>query len=404
MAKRRQNKTGSIRQRGDAFQVRITVGTEVHTFTKKGMTQEEVERWARGKAVELEGTHGLPDQGMRFSALLSRFRERKVAFLAENTQKTYGNSLDAFETFFVTQGGDPRAADIRPGYIQDYLHWRRTHFPNGKKRTKKSPENPKKRIPAPMAARSLAKDRATLHRLFNFAESLEVIPSNPVRKVDPPKGDAREPLILDSGQFDKLLDACEDRPMLRMYILLLGETGLRCDSEALWLRWQDIDIRRGFITVETVRKGRRTKSGKMRKVPITRRLREALREHMASFRMKEYHGERSPWVFHHIHDRPTGRHAHRKPPAKAGSRIGSLRNGFMAAVKRAKLPQELNQHDLRHRRVTTWLQAGHPIHLVREAMGHSTVRVTEGYLHLVATDLLSLVEEPTEEELKEMVK
>ena len=47
---------------------------------------------------------------------------------------------------------------------------------------------------------------------------------------------------------------------------------------------------------------------------------------------------------------------------------------------------------------------GHPIHLVREAMGHSTVRVTEGYLHLVATDLLRLVEEPTQEALKEMVK
>lgn len=50
------------------------------------------------------------------------------------------------------------------------------------------------------------------------------------------------------------------------------------------------------------------------------------------------------------------------------------------------------------------LQEGHPIHLVREAMGHSTVRVTEGYLHLVATDLLSLVEEPGEEQLKGMAR
>ena len=274
-------------------------------------------------------------------------------------------------------------AEVRPGHIVDFLHWRRTHQTDGKKASK------------PMSARSLAKDRTTLHRVFGLAEGLEVIPSNPVAKVESPKGDAREPLILDPDQWENLLKACRDRPMLQTYVLVLGEAGLRCESEALWLRWQDLDFEGGFLTVEGARKGVRTKSGKSRKVPITRRLREALQDHAASFRMATYHGERSAWVFHNLTDRGKG---------TAGNRITTLRDGFERAVERAGIPAELHQHDLRHRRVTTWLQEGHPIHLVKEAMGHSTVRVTKGYLHLVATDLLSLVEAPTREELKEMVK
>lgn len=405
MARRRSNRMGSIRKRGDAFQVRLTVDGEVHSFTKRDMTREEVERWARAKALELEGTQGLPGPEMRFSALLTRFRDTKLPDLAPNTRDTYSASLRAFRAYFVTRGGDPRVAEVRAGHIQDFLSWFRTHRTNGKKRIREEEleDGTTKKTPKPLSARSLAKTRTTLHRVFAFAESLEVIPSNPVKKVEAPKGDAREPLILDAGQYEKLLEACEDRPMLHAYVLVLGEAGLRCESEALWLRWQDLDFEAGFLTVAGARKGVRTKSGKSRKVPMTRRLREALRNHAARFRMATYRGERSPWVFHHLTDRRR-RNAKPENRVKAGERIGTLRRGFGAAVARAKLPEDLHQHDLRHRRVTTWLQEGHPIHLVKEAMGHSTVKVTEGYLHLVATDLLSLVEEPTQEELKEMVR
>lgn len=50
--------------------------------------------------------------------------------------------------------------------------------------------------------------------------------------------------------------------MLSMYVLTLGETGVRCDSECLWLRWEDLDFDRGFIHVVSGRDGHRTKAGK----------------------------------------------------------------------------------------------------------------------------------------------
>lgn len=122
-------------------------------------------------------------------------------------------------------------------------------------------------------------------------------------------------------------------------------------------------------------------------VPMTPRLRAAMREHMATHRLKTYRGERTPWVFHHELDR---RHA------KAGSRLTGLRRAFGSAVELAGLPTDLNQHDLRHRRVTTWLEDGHPAHIIQMALGHADLRTTMGYAHLTKNSLLQLVEDPAD--------
>jgi len=107
-----------------------------------------------------------------------------------------------------------------------------------------------------------------------------------------------------------------------------------------------------------------------------------------------YDGKRSPWVFQHEIGRGN---------CTPGERIVSFRASFSSAVQRAKLPSDLHQHDLRHRRVTTWLEEGHPIHVVQHAMGHSTVTVTEGYLHLTSKSLQQLVQEGADAMRQEMV-
>jgi integrase len=69
------------------------------------------------------------------------------------------------------------------------------------------------------------------------------------------------------------------------------------------------------------------------------------------------------------------------------------RRHFLAAATRAKLSPDFRQHDRRHRRVTTWLAQGAGAALVQEAMGHSSLTVTERYTHLVSSHLKALVEE-----------
>jgi len=130
---------------------------------------------------------------------------------------------------------------------------------------------------------------------------------------------------------------------------------------------------------------------------MTPRLREALQDHAARYRLVTYDGERSPWVFHHMMT---------QRGAVAGHRLQSFHRAFASAVKRANLPADvtahLRQHDLRHRRVTTWLAAGKSVVHVQRAMGHSDLATTMGYAHLLDDDLLALVQDDEDRALKEL--
>ena len=122
------NYPGSIDRHGNQWRIRLSVGGKRHRFMLDGdMLQQDVEQLACEKKAELgrRKRRGLPGP-MWFSELLARFREVRLPDRAPRTQETYRASLDAFSTFFVEQGGDPKAHEIRPGHVTDFLHWRRT--------------------------------------------------------------------------------------------------------------------------------------------------------------------------------------------------------------------------------------------------------------------------------------
>lgn len=222
-----------------------------------------------------------------------------------------------------------------------------------------------------------------MHRLHDagLAEELELREGNPVSRVTTPKSDPRDPIILSDDEYDRLIAACQNQPMMHLYVLVLGETGVRCESEALYLRWDDVDLENNFIWVAS-NANHRTKSGKGRWVPMTARFTIAMRMYFARFRFAKYRGCQSPWIFHHTHTRRR---------AEAGDRIASLRGSFRRAVARSGLDPELHQHDLRHRRATTWLAEGrNPVH-VKEALGHADLRTTMSYTHLSREHLRALV-------------
>lgn len=203
-----------------------------------------------------------------------------------------------------------------------------------------------------------------------------------------------DPVLLSEEEYEKLLEACGDRDILWLYVLALGETGGRCESEILWTTWDDVDLKEGFLWIASGRNGHRTKSGKGRWTPMSSRLCDAMRDHFAHYHFAQYDGQSSPWIFHHT----TSRRHHR-----AGERIRSLYGAFKNAAKRAKLPLELVQHDLRHRRITTWLAEEKSVVLVKEAVGHADLRTTMAYTHLAREHLRGLVEQTSrQEQLKDL--
>jgi integrase len=375
-----------VRRRGNSYGATLQVdGQREHVsihadeLERRGLTPQE---WVDAELDDYRGqvervSLGLPG-AMRLSALFDDFEDHHLPGLAENTQKTYRASLDRFRAFFAGKN-DIRADKVQTAHVKAFITWRRSERGGG------------------VGGRTIAKDRTVLHTIFEHGIALGVVNRNPVTKNTKVKHDGRDPYILEPGELDELLRAAKDHPVLAAYVLTLHESGLRSESEALWLRWPDLDfdyewkdgagnvLGRGRILVRSDRT-HRTKSGKGRVVPMTPWLRRALMEHRMAFAGKRYNGQTSPWVFHHEFNRRR---------AVAGTRIGSLRRAFDAAVVRAELPTRINQHDMRHTRATTWLGDGKPAHVVQRAMGHSSIRTTMGYYRFMPNHLRALVEPET---------
>jgi integrase len=377
---------GHIEPRGaESWRVTLRVDGRRRRYTVQG-TRRHAENFARKEFQKLERRtrHAPGAVELRFSGLLDRFETDELPTLTPGTAKSYGQSIDVFRAYFVERLEDPTLERIGRGDVKGFVRWRRTWS------SRKGMDQ--------VGPHTVARDLRVLHRLFNFALELELVDMNPAARVKAPKADPRTPVLLTRAELDKLLEAAgEDRPMLRLFLLTLAETGVRSASEALHLQWADLDLPGGFIQVRSGRDGHRTKTGRSRWVPLTPRIREAFQAHAAAFRMVTYDGRRSPWVFHHAR-------THRK--AKAGERIRDMRTGFMNARKAAKLPKDLRLHDLRHRRVTTWLAEGKDVVKVKEAVGHASLATTMGYTHLAREHLRDLVEDPAaaREQLRELAE
>ena len=365
---------GSIAKRGPAtWRIRLCVGGQYTSFTAKG-TKTDAQNFATAKYAELTKNEtraraGLPGP-VRLSELVREFETGELPTLAEGTAISYRHSFTAFAAYFGDVLGDPLVRDIRRGHVAGFLEWRRLHRLGDESGD------------AGVSLFTVARDRRVLHRLFNYGIMKDHLDANPAAMVRAPKADPRTPPRITDAQLDALLDATPS-PMLRVLFLTLAETGGRAYSEVARLEWADLDFAGGFVHFRSA-PGRRTKSGKSRAVPMTPRLKTALAEHAAAYRMAVYDGQRSPYVFHRLTDGRT---------AKGGERITRFREAFERAATAAELPEGFRPHDLRHRRVTTWLAAGkNPVH-VKEAMGHATLATTMGYTHLLPEHLRALVEE-----------
>jgi len=372
----RKSHPGSIIRRGKTFRVLLSFGGQRKEFTLHTTDKREAVEFARVKDTELARLFGRRARSVggpqKISQLFDRFEAESLPLKAPNTQRAYRQSLTVFRRFFLEVEADRYLYELQPEDVQRYMAWR-LHGGTGRQ----------------PSLRTAEKERTVLHGVFTFAVRLRLMGDNPALGVERPKPDTRQPVILTDGQYEALLRCCEGQPMLALYVLTLGETGGRCESEILRLRWEDLDLEGGFLQIVSGRDGHRTKGGRSRWVPLTSRLAQALRTHVLRYRGALYPSPEgtegaSPWVFHHLTTRRR---------ADAGQRIGSLRAAFQNAAERAALPAGLHQHDLRHRRVTTWLAEGKDVVLVKEAVGHADLRTTMGYTHLAKEHLRGLVDE-----------
>jgi integrase len=120
---------------------------------------------------------------------------------------------------------------------------------------------------------------ACLGKMLRYAheiELIEVVPRVKLLKVPPQEFD-----FLTFEELSRLLDAVKGEPERRALILTGSDAGLR-QGEMIALQWGDVDLVAGTLAVR--RSSWRgivgtPKSGRDQKIPLTARLRAALRAH-----------------------------------------------------------------------------------------------------------------------------
>jgi integrase len=150
-------------------------------------------------------------------------------------------------------------------------------------------------------------------------------------------------------------------PKYELLVLLAGDAGLR-SGELRALRWSSIDFGRGLLTVERAYSLDQIvvpKSDKIRTVPMTARLREALLNH-----------------------RETSEHTNvllteeGNPPSTA-----SIRDWLNRAQREAKV-LEKGPHTLRHTFCSHLAMTGAHVMEIKALAGHSELETTQRYMHL----------------------
>ncbi|WP_258359403.1 site-specific integrase [Moorella sulfitireducens (nom. illeg.)] len=219
---------------------------------------------------------------------------------------------------------------------------------------------------------------SVLHKALETAVNLDMIPRNPADKVQPPSPEDTEITPLTEEQVARFLDAAKGNRFEALFITVLG-TGLR-RGEVLGLRWEDIDLQNGLLTVQRTleaAKGKlkfvppKTKTSK-RTISLPSSVVEALKKH------------RIQQMQHKLRLGPMYQDQGLVFPSETGTPLNpdNLDRYFKPILKKAGLP-DIRFHDLRHTHATLLIKRGEDIKMVSQRLGHSDVAFTIRVYHHV---------------------
>jgi site-specific recombinase XerD len=193
-----------------------------------------------------------------------------------------------------------------------------------------------------------------------------------------PKREKKLPVVLSRDEVWRVIAAVRT-PAYRVCLTTIYACGLRL-MEGLHLHVADVDSGRSLLHIH------HGKGGIDRRVPLPEAALLGLR---ALWRT-----HRNPlWVFPAPHRRPP-RPLH--DPAVGPIGPSSLQKAFILAVKQSGVIKRAHVHTLRHSYATHLLEAGVPIAVIQEYLGHSSPSTTAIYTH-VTRELRDAARDPINE-------
>jgi site-specific recombinase XerD len=272
--------------------------------------------------------------------------------LAENKKGgTIGLYMGTLQEF-VSVVGDKAIADITRADVRQYLtHRRKQH-------------NPK--TDQPLSPYTINREFRALRVFFRWCKAegyLSEAPTQGMRAPSLPKG---LPKALTPDQIERLIKAARVGPYGQRNELItrfLLDTGLRL-SELTSLNVSDVDLDQGTAMI------REGKGSKTRIVPLGAKLRLRLYRYLRDD-YQPVPGEQALIL---------NRFGERLQPRGVQAQV--IRIGKVAGV-------HVTPHTLRHTFATEYLRAGGDLETLRRILGHSTLAITQIYLHLLDDDLIT---------------
>lgn len=230
-----------------------------------------------------------------------------------------------------------------------------------------------------LAPRSVRQAHVVLHRALRQASQWGMLPRNPADAVSLPRPERTEIEVLSEAEVRQLIEGTHDDGMHALWVLL-ATTGLRL-GEALGLRWDDLDLMTGRLTIRRALQRQRgaglvfvePKTGKSRRtvylaLGMVRTLAEPRQRQTEERLLKGPAWQDGDLIFCTEIGRPL--------------EGGQVSWRFHKALDRVGL-HHMRLHDLRHTAATHLLTRGVHPKIVQELLGHSTITLTlDTYSHV----------------------
>ena len=279
-----------------------------------------------------------------------------------------------------------------------YVHWIRRYIRfHGGRHPRESSETEVAEFLSSLAVDeelSISTQKQAKSALVFLYDKVLARPLGGLDRIASGRGSSFVPMVLSVREMRALLK--ELSPVPRLCAELMYGSGLRL-SECVALRVKDVDVDRLGLVV------RGGKGGKDRHVPLAERCVEPLERHLASEHQRfdedtrrgtrttriaaglerKYPGADRDWRWRYVFS------AARTFVDEAGVRrrhhmdATVLQRAIPEAARRAGLTKRVTCHTLRHSFATHLLESGAHIRRVQDVLGHTDIRTTQRYTHVV---------------------
>ena len=277
-------------------------------------------------AVEAYGERFLTHSKMTFNELVDEY-EKSV--LSTGVKRSANTDLSKIRKYLRPLLGDKKLAGMTEADILSYLY----------------------ALDLKPATRN--RHLALIKAVFTWAIRMGYTNRSPALYIKALPEVTSDRRAMDDSQLQCWMEVCEcwrngkpdhEALALLMFLALTGETR--------HLRLEDVDWSRKVITL------RHTKNGKLRRVPVCDKAFVLLTE------QRQHLGDEG-WVF---------------PGKGTDTPVAEPRRLQKRLCEAAGIPP-FTIHEMRHTFATKLIESGADIHTVKDLLGHSTIKVTELYLH-----------------------